>query len=79
MVERVRCVGQVGVAADRDGGEEGEEREEGVGGEAARLLLRGPGDTVLVRVLMLLDVCWCVFSCCKMCVGACSHAARYVF
>ena len=74
MVERVRCVGQVGVAA-----EEGEEREEGVRGEAARLLLRGPGDTVLVRVLMLLDVCWCVFSCCKMCVGACSHAARYVF
>ena len=68
MVERVRCVGQVGVAADRDGGEEGEEREEGVGGEAARLLLRGPGDTVLVRVLMLLDVyshaARCVLSCC---------------
>ena len=57
VVERVRCVGQVGVAADRDAGEEGEEEEEGVGGEAARLLLRGPGDSVLVCVHLLLHVC----------------------
>jgi hypothetical protein len=64
VVERVRCVGQVGVAADRDGGEEEEEEEEGVGGEAARLLLRGPGDSVFVCVNLLL--------------AAYSHAARYV-